>query len=602
MSEPQRLALAEIDRRYGALRLGAPQLLSMEGCISLYEPACVDVLTGRDGPSYCKQSVGWRRAAMADWQYAEQETIVESFWDAVDQAPDTRYLWFPGGQTYTYADTHREVARLAQGLLDLGVKPGDAVTTMLDNTPDAVFMWHAIVQIGAISVAINTALRGDFLRHVVTDAGSSVFVGEPDYVERLCRIADEVPNVKYVFQTGAQTIESSRFSIKSLNSMRLDPEGFVRRHADPEDVCCLVYSGGTTGPSKGCMMSQNYLMKNARQNNDLVWRKESETSFNPCPIYHANLIETGVIGPLVQKATSAIGPKFSVREFWPAIKASGAKVAFLTGSMPIMIAQMEDTPEMLECRGQLRALHAMPLAPSIEEIWIERFGCEIAGAKGYGLTECHLVVDFAGGTKAGAKPGSAGKRNHEFDCRIFDDSGHELGPNEVGEIVARPLRPNRMFSGYWKRPADTLRVSKDLWFHTGDLGMFDEDGFFFFKDRKKDYLRRRGENVSSLEVEGILIKHPDIIEVAVHAVASEFAEDDLKVTAVKRPGSKLAHRELFEWTVERLPYYALPRYIEFRDELPKGPVGRVQKFVLRDEGCTSATWDREKENVHFERR
>jgi carnitine-CoA ligase len=546
--------------------------------------------------------IGSRRVTVARWRNAVQETVVDGLWNAVDQTPDARYLWFPDGRTYTYADTMEQVAQLAHGLIDLGVQPGDTVTTMLDNTPDAIFLWHAIVQVGAISTAINTALKGDFLRHVINDAASSIFIGESDYVERLRRIASELPRLKQVFQVGPTTAEVAQFAVDTLDSIRHHSEGFVRRNADPGDICCLVYTGGTTGPSKGCMMSQNYLMKNARQNNELVSRRESETSFNPLPIYHANMIDTGVLGPLVQKSTSAIGRRFSVSEFWPTIKASGAQVAFLTGSMPVMIAQMADTPEMLECRGQLRALHAMPLAPEIEEIWIERFGCEIAGAKGYGSTECHVVVDFPGGTKAGAKPGSSGKRNTDFDTRIFDDAGHELGPNEIGEVVVRPLSANRMYSGYWGRPADTLSVSQDLWFHTGDLGMFDEDGFFFFKDRKKDYLRRRGENVSSLEVESTLIKHPEIIEVAVHAVAAELAEDDMKITVVLRQGSELAHRDLFEWTVEQLPYYALPRYIEFREELPKSPVGRVQKFILRDEGCTSTTWDREREDIQFERR
>jgi crotonobetaine/carnitine-CoA ligase len=350
------------------------------------------------------------------------------------------------------------------------------------------------------------------------------------------------------------------------------------------------------------MVSQNSLIKSARRNNDLVWRKETETSFNPLPIYHSNLIETGVVGPMIQKATFAVGLRFSVSDFWPSIKKSGAQVAFLTGSMPVLLARMDDTAEMLECKGQLRALHAMPVAPEIEEIWIERFGCEIAGAKGYGTSECHLVVDMPGGTKAGAKVGSSGRRNDQFDARIFDDEGRELGPNEVGELVVRPLRPNRMFAGYWGRPADTLRVSRDWWFHTGDLGMFDDDGFFFFKDRKKDYLRRRGENISSLEVESTFIKHPDLIEVAVHAVPSEFAEDDIKVTAVLRPDSKLKAHELFDWALERVPDFALPRYIEFRDELPKGPLGRVQKIVLRDEGCTDDTWDRDKAGVQLDRR
>jgi carnitine-CoA ligase len=538
---------------------------------------------------------------MADWTYVEQETVVQHLWDAVDTVPDKTYLWFPGGQTFSYAEAYREVARLAVGLQDLGVKPGDSVTTMLDNTPDAVFMWHAIVQLGAVSIAINTALRGDFLRHGVTDAASSVFIGEASYVERLDGIIADVPNVKTVLHAGA-VAPDVKLQSRPLDDFRLDPDAFVRRNADPGDVCAVVYTGGTTGPSKGCMMSQNYLVKNARQNFGLVERQSHETSFHPLPIFHANMIETGVLGSLILRATSAIGPKFSVSNFWPLIKESGAAVAFLTGSMPTMIANMDDTPELLECRGQLRALHSMPVPPEIEKIWLERFGCEIAGAKGYGITEMHLVVDFPGGTKAGAKLGSSGKRIPDFDCRIFDDTGRELGPNEVGEVVGRPLQPNRMFSGYWGRPADTLKISKDLWFHLGDYGMFDDDGWFFFMDRKKDYLRRRGENISTVEVEKTYLQHPDIAELAAHAVLSDVGEDDLKITVILTEGSSLTALELFEWSKARVPYYALPRYIEFREELPLGPLGRVLKHVLRDEGCTENTWDREREDVEFERR
>jgi carnitine-CoA ligase len=274
----------------------------------------------------------------------------------------------------------------------------------------------------------------------------------------------------------------------------------------------------------------------------------------------------------------------------------------MIGTMHIMIAKMADTEEMLECRGQLRALHALPMPPDVERIWIERFGLKIAGVTAYGLTESHLVTDLPGGTSAGAKPGSAGKRNADFDTRIFDDDDRELGPGEVGEIVVRPLKPHRMFEGYWRRPEQTLRAYRNMWFHTGDLGMFDEDGYLFFMDRKKDYLRRRGENISSEEVEITYRQHEDIAEVAVHAVFAKEGEDDLKVSAVLHEGSRLTPRELFDWSIDRLPYFVLPRYIEFRAELPKGPIGRVQKFQLREEGCTATTWDREKERVTFERR
>ena len=197
---------------------------------------------------------------------------------------------------------------------------------------------------------------------------------------------------------------------------------------------------------------------------------------------------------------------------------------------------------------------------------------------------------------------SSGRLNDDFDVRIFDDNDNEVPAGESGEIVVRPKRPHVMFEGYWKRPAATASLLRNLWFHTGDIGRFDADGFFYFVDRKKDYLRRRGENISSFEMETAFLGHPDISEIAVHAVHSEVTEDDVKVTAVLVAGSTLTEAELCTWSTDKLPYFAVPRYIEFRDELPKNPVGRVLKYVLRDEGKTERTWDRESAGIAISKR
>jgi crotonobetaine/carnitine-CoA ligase len=186
--------------------------------------------------------------------------------------------------------------------------------------------------------------------------------------------------------------------------------------------------------------------------------------------------------------------------------------------------------------------------------------------------------------------------------RLVDDDDVEVPVGEIGEIVCRPTGPNLMFAGYWRRPEETVAVLQNLWFHTGDLGRLDEDGFLFFVDRKKDYLRRRGENISSFEMERTYHGHPAIKDVAVHSVASDVGEDDVKVTAVLQSDVALTEAELCEWSVERVPYFAVPRYIEFRDDLPRNPVGRVLKYQLRDDGVTVTTWDREAAGVTFERR
>jgi crotonobetaine/carnitine-CoA ligase len=255
---------------------------------------------------------------------------------------------------------------------------------------------------------------------------------------------------------------------------------------------------------------------------------------------------------------------------------------------------------MQRCFGQVRVVTGAPFPAELQQIWKERFGVKIAGTPGYGFTEATMLTSLPAGGYF--KPGSSGKRNEWFDVRIVDDNHRELPTGEAGEIIARPLQPNVMFQGYWRRPADTLQIMSDLWLHTGDIGKFDEDGYFFFVDRKKDYLRRGGENISSYEMETALSLHPDVQDVAVHAVFSELSEDEVKATLVLREGATLTEAQLFTWLIERVPYFALPRFIEFRAELPKSPLGRVLKYQLRDEGKTAATWDRNTSGIDYKKR
>jgi crotonobetaine/carnitine-CoA ligase len=189
-----------------------------------------------------------------------------------------------------------------------------------------------------------------------------------------------------------------------------------------------------------------------------------------------------------------------------------------------------------------------------------------------------------------------------FDVRLFDDDDNELPPGVEGEIVIRPKRPEVMFAGYWGRPEATVEASRNWWYHTGDIGRIDDEGFLFFVDRKADYLRRRGENISSFEVEAVLMGHGGLADVAVHAVPSPLTEDDLKVTATRKADTDLTEEQLYRWCIDELPYFALPRYIEFRDELPRSPVGRVLKRELRDEGVTATTWDAEGSGIVVEKR
>jgi crotonobetaine/carnitine-CoA ligase len=273
--------------------------------------------------------------------------------------------------------------------------------------------------------------------------------------------------------------------------------------------------------------------------------------------------------------------------------------------MAYLLANDDDRPEMPksgapEANATLRLIGAAPMPVEIDRQLRARFGTDVfSGA--FGQTEASLVSWTPLGVEN--RPDAAGVVNDEyFDVRIFDDDDNELPRNTDGEIVLRPKRPHVMFEGYWGNPEATIRANRNLWYHSGDIGRIDDDDYLYFVDRKADYLRRRGENISSFEVEKIIMKHEAVVDVVVHAVPSELTEDDLKLTATLAPGSDVTEEVLFLWCVEELPYFALPRYVEFRDELPRSPVGRVLKRELRDEGVTATTWDADASGIKYEKR
>lgn len=533
------------------------------------------------------------------WKVGQQDTVTAVLQRAVAQYPDQMYLIMPDGKM-TYAEVDRRSNALAHGLKARGVKAGDTVSTILDNNLDCVMFWYAVNKLGAVWVPVNTAYKGEFLRHQLADAGAHIIVAEQDYAERLQLIEDGLPALHEVYVRGTPSTTLQRASVKPLAELYSSDES---AHADdnkPGDLSMLIYTGGTTGPSKGCMISHNYACNLGRQALEVAGRKREELHWSCLPLFHFNATACTVLNSAMIGGSCYFIPRFSVSSFWSSIEESGAKLVNLIGSMIPLLANAPDDPAMARCKGQIRAVLGAPFPEQLQTIWKERFGVEVAGSATFGLTETSLLTSLPMGQYY--KAGSCGKRNQTFDVRIFDDECNELPPGIPGEIVARPLQPNVMFNGYWKRPEDTLKVFKDLWFHTGDIGMFDSEGYLFFVDRKKDYLRRGGENISSYEMESTLAVHPAIQEVAVHAVLSPLSEDEVKVTAILREGAALTEKDLCLWLIDRVPYFAVPRYIEFRRELPKNPVGRILKYELRDEGCTATTWDRNQSDIKLAKR
>ena len=537
---------------------------------------------------------------MSGWSKGQGDTVTSVLTRAAAQFPDTVFLDFQG-EMHTYAETLNESLRLAHGLIAFGVQRGETVVSILDNNFDAVVAWFGINFAGAISVPVNTAYKGEFLRHQIADAGAAVVLAESDYAERVMAIADGIPNLKTLIHRGAApTVTSASVAMMKFSEAGRSGDDASLPGMKPGDLSMLIYTSGTTGPSKGCMISHGYACNIARQSIKSSVRDPSDIYWTALPLFHFNATATGVLATAMLGGRCVVFPRFSLSNFWADIRRSGANIASLLGSMHPLIAEAPDNEDSIACFGQLKKVGAAPFPKELQDKWRTRFGTEIMGAGGYGLTEAAMVV--TGPLNERLDPNSSGPRTPEFEVIIVDDDENPVPDGTPGEVLIRPNQPFVMFEGYWNRPADTLKVMRNQWFHSGDIGKFGENGEFYFLDRKKDYLRRRGENISSFEMERAFQNHPDIMDVAVHAVFSDVGEDDVKVTCVLRDGATLTEHDLCTWSLDQVPYFAVPRYIEFRKDLPRNPTGKILKYQLRDEGCTATTWDREKVGFEMKKR
>jgi crotonobetaine/carnitine-CoA ligase len=534
------------------------------------------------------------------WLPGRLTTLVDVFNRALElRGPDFEFLDYSGVK-HTLGALDEQSTMLAHGLRAAGARPGECVTSVLDNCVEQFLLLLACAKIGSIHVGLNTAYKGEYLRHQVADSGAVVLIAEKEYVDRLIDIEAGLPEARILIVKGDMPATMpQRLQVRSFDEATVrneEPIGYTSR---PDDLAMLVYTAGTTGPSKGCMVSQSYLCNQARQIADCMHYTKDDVIWTPLPGFHMNQYSATIIGALLHGAKAVIYPRFSVSRFWPEIERSGATGVQILSSMITLIADAAENEAEERCFGQLRFIAGTPIPQKYQEKWKSRFGVKDTAQICFGLTECALVTSVP--ISVDRPPASSGRANDDFDVRIVDEHDQEVAPGQPGEIIVRPKRPHVMFEGYWRKPEATAALMRNCWFHTGDIGKFDEDGWFYFVDRKKDYLRRRGENISSMEMEQIFRLHPAVHEVAVHAVFAE-TEDDVKVTCTLVEGMSVSEEELCRWSASNLPYFAVPRFIEFRPELPKNPVGRILKYELRDQGITPATWDRETSDFELVKR
>lgn len=499
------------------------------------------------------------------------------------------------GDVLGFAELEAAANRLSHGLTAIGVRRGDTVSCMLDTSLDFVTLWFAVVQIGAVLAPLNTAFRGEFLRHQITDSAARLVICETHYAERVVAIEAQLPEVARLIHRGPAPQLQTGFELLGFDTLPSDDASPPAVDVRPGDLACLIYTSGTTGPSKGCMLCHNAPVQNGVPALRAQGISDAEALWMSLPLFHMAALSL-LLGCLRLGARVIIASRFSVSGFWADIERSGATALIGLSTMLPLIADAAEMAEERRCHGQLRFVFGSPFRADVQRRWRERFGVRHTASLGYGMTEATPLAMHPGHDVA-VPPDAAGRLNPSYDVRIVDDDGYEVPAGVPGEIVVRPRVPHVMFDGYWRRPEATVEVFRGLWFHCGDIGMIDEQGYLYFVDRKKDYLRSRGENISSYELEMAFREHPAIEEAAIHAVPSELSEDEVKATLQLREGHSASEREICLWAIERLPYFAVPRYIEFRAELPRNAVGRVLKFELRAQGVTPRTWDREKANI-----
>jgi crotonobetaine/carnitine-CoA ligase len=500
---------------------------------------------------------------------------------------DEPFVSVGDGEPLTFGAVAEQALRAAGGFHRLGVRKGTPVALMLANREEYIVAWLGLSLLGAVEVPINTGLKGPLLEHILADSRAELVLVEAALADEVRRVAGALPFVHGIVILG---VDPQASEIAWAEIAAGDPVDLPEVSA--ADPIAIMYTSGTTGAAKGVLCPHGYFMCWADDTSAAVRLERGDVLYTPLPLYHITAQAVNVLGALVVGCRVHVDVRFSLTGFWRRMVDLGSTHVWSFGSMTPLLFRADD--DAADRAHGVQVVWSIPWPTGYGHEFERRFGVKLMN--GYGSTEQGLTIVQP---YDAPRPDTIGVATEHYDVAIVGSDGRVLGNGEVGEIVTRPREPSSMMLGYLARPADTLEAIRDLWYHTGDRGVRDDEGYFRFVDRTKDAIRRRGENISAWEVESVIARHPAIDECAAVAVPSELGEHDVKLVATIR--APVGERELFDYCVAELPYYMVPRYIELVDELPKTPSLRIQKFVLRDQGVNETTWDCEAEGIRIRR-
>lgn len=506
-----------------------------------------------------------------------------------NERPDKVHVVFGDGTEWTFSDMREKVREKAAGLRALGIVQGEHVAVWLPNGPDALIAFYAINYIGAVFVPFNTAYRGALLEHVIANSGARFLLVHPDLAPRLSEIS--LAKVEHLVVTTQRDVETGGLQVTRFDDLAGEDELQLKRAIEPWDIQSIIYTSGTTGPSKGVLSSYLHMFSNAGPES---WPMVGEDDRYMCvaPIFHI-----GGMGPpfvmLARGASVAMIDNFSTDEFWRLAKATQSTVVFLLGVMATFLLKAPPGPGDKD--HTVKKAFMVPLTGDAP-VFTQRFGVDIYTI--FNMTEISSPIVSEANP---SKQGTCGKVRAGAEVRLVDGNDCEVAVGEIGEMLVRTDRPWAMNSGYNANPEATAQAWRNGWFHTGDAFRRDKDGYFYFVDRVKDAIRRRGENISSFEVEAEVCRHPAVREAAAIAVPSEYSEDEVMVVVAPVPGQKIDCHALAEFLIEKMPYFMVPRYFRILEELPKTPSAKVMKADLRKDGITGDTFDREAAGLRVRR-
>ena len=523
-----------------------------------------------------------------------ERTLLHALRGWARERPDGVFLDFEDGPPLTFGGLDRRSDAMAAGLARRGVGTGERVFALLRNRPELLVAMFAAHKLGALFVPVNTELRGAFLEHQLRNADPAVVLVEGDLLAAFADVTapgHRVTAVGVAGEPGARPAVFGGAEHLDLPALEAEPvAGLSGREPGPAEIACIMYTSGTTGPSKGVLMPHAHLWTFAHGSRRALRLTPADRYYICMPLFHANALLMQLGGTLLAGASAYVVRRFSPARWLDDVRRSGATVTNGLGVIPEFIFRTPPTPHDRDHR--LRVMMAVPIAAEWGAAFQERFG--VPFLQGYGMTECNIpcYTDPA----EPSEPGCAGAALPEFELQVVDPETDEPRPaGAVGEIVVRPREPAAFMAGYFRAPEKTVEAWRNLWFHTGDAGWLDDRGRLHFVDRIKDCIRRRGENISSFEVEQCLNAHPAVAESAVVGVkvAGAGGEDEVLAVVTPRAGAALDPAALLDWCVPRMPRFAVPRFVLAAERLDKTATGKILKQGYKEPEVVAGAWDRE---------